>query len=367
MSAAPRLAGGVIPSLDGVRAVAILLVVVAHAGLEHVVPGGLGVTVFFALSGYLITTLLRLEQARSGTLDLRAFYLRRALRLGPPLLLVVAASALLAAITGSDGYTREGLLAVLFYYGNYHMILDDFHGVPAGIGVVWSLAVEEHFYLLYPPLALVLMRKRTPALAAATLGAACVAVLAWRSWLARHGASGEYIAMATDTRIDAILAGCMLAFVANPHLAPPRLDVRRDVLLGGGCIALLLLSLLWRDPLYRFTLRYSVQSVAVCGLLWLAVAYGARVPLLNTRIAIYLGSVSYSVYLTHQVIDYALLRQWPALPWYAVLVLSLSLSLAVAEPMRRFVEQPCAQLRRRLASSEPRTAPSDIRLAEHSR
>ncbi|WP_051362128.1 acyltransferase family protein [Solimonas soli] len=346
--------GAAIPSLDGIRAVAILLVVAAHAGLERQVPGGLGVTVFFVLSGYLITTLLRIEQARSGSIDLRAFYLRRVLRLGPPLLVVVALSALLVRIVPSNGYTGEGLLAVLFYYGNYYMIVQDFHGVPAGIGVVWSLAVEEHFYLLYPPLALVLMRRCSPPRAAALLLAACGAVLLWRGWLATHGATASYISMATDTRIDAILAGAALAFAANPWLAPPRRDARRDLLLGTACVALLLLSLLWRDPLFRLSLRYTVQSAAAAGLLWLAVAHGRRTPLLNTRVAVYLGSVSYSVYLIHHLLIYALLRLWPQLPWYALLALGLGLSLLVAEPMRRWIERPCAGLRRRLAEGARR-------------
>ncbi len=145
---------GSIPSLNGIRAVAVLLVFLAHGGLEHVVPGGLGVTIFFVLSGYLITTLMRVEHDRHSRIDFRNFYLRRLVRLMPPLVVVVALAALLAALGVIGGaFSAEGLLAALFYFGNYFVIAHDFRGMPAGIGVVWSLAIEEHFYLLFPPVA----------------------------------------------------------------------------------------------------------------------------------------------------------------------------------------------------------------------
>lgn len=357
MSAPVAARGEQIASLDGIRAIAVMMVMAAHAGLEHLVPGGLGVTIFFVLSGYLITTLMRLEQRRTGTLDFRAFYLRRVLRLGPPLLIVVGLAGLAAAFgLIAGGFSRDGLLAVLFYYGNYHMIATDFDGVPAGIGVVWSLAVEEHYYLLYPPLALLLMRRRSPRSAGLLLLSACVLVLAWRLLLAQAGVSEAHLTMATDTRIDAILGGCALAFLNNPYLDPPPLRRGRDLALALACIALLVASLLWRDPLFRVTLRYSVQSLAVAGLLWLAVAYGRRLRWLNAALPVYLGTVSYTIYLSHQVIDLALLKYWPALPWYGVLPLTLLLSLAVAEAMRRWVERPCARLRRQLERRAPARA-----------
>jgi peptidoglycan/LPS O-acetylase OafA/YrhL len=352
-----------IPSLNGIRAIAVMMVLAAHAGLENLVPGGLGVTIFFVLSGFLITTLMRIEQARSGAIDFRAFYLRRVLRLLPPLLVVVAAAAAMSALSISEGgFSRKGLLSVLFYFGNYHVIAEDFHGIPAGIGVVWSLAVEEHYYLLYPPIAALLMRRLPPRRAAAILGAACVAILAWRMQLASLGESEAYIGMATDTRIDAILAGCILAFAANPWLSPPAASPRRDRLIAAACFAILLASVLWRDPLFRLTLRYSLQSLAIAGLLWLAVARSTHPALrwLNSPAAVYLGTVSYTVYLCHQLIGLALTRHWPGLPWYAVLPSTLLLSLAVAEPMRLWVEAPFARWRRRL-HREPR--PSATRAA----
>jgi len=99
----PEYATGAIPSLDGIRAVAVSLVFFAHGGADSLVPGGLGVTIFFVLSGYLITTLMRIEHTRSGGISYRGFYLRRLLRLMPPLFIVVAAAGLFALASVIDG------------------------------------------------------------------------------------------------------------------------------------------------------------------------------------------------------------------------------------------------------------------------
>ncbi|HVT35951.1 MAG TPA: acyltransferase [Nevskiaceae bacterium] len=352
---------GDIPSLNGIRALAVMLVFLAHAGLENLVPGGLGVTMFFVLSGYLITTLMLIEYRQRGQVDLGAFYLRRMLRLMPPLALVLLTTWLLGAAGWIDGsYTPAGFLSVLFYFGNYYVIAHDFNGVPAGIGVVWSLAVEEHYYLLYPWLALPLLQMRRPQLSAAMLGALCVAVLGWRYWLATRGAPEAHLIMATDARLDAILYGCILALVANPWLAPPRQrSSRRDAVIAIACTLMLLGSLLERDPLFRVTLRYTLQCLAVSGLLYLAVARAADAPFrwLNLRPVVYVGTISYSIYLTHHVLLFAAARYLPATHPLIVAVIAALLTLTVAELMRRHVEEPCARLRRRLHHARTRPAP----------
>jgi peptidoglycan/LPS O-acetylase OafA/YrhL len=343
---------GPIPSLDGIRAIAVALVFLAHNDLENVIPGGLGVTIFFVLSGYLISTLMRIEYAANRSLDYRGFYLRRFLRLMPPLVCVVVLVGLLAAFGAVDGeFSVGGLLAVLFYYGNYFVIAHDFNGLPAGVGVVWSLAVEEHYYLLYPPLAAVLLRSGRMGASAAALLALCALVLAWRFWLALHGASAAHLTMATDTRVDAILAGCVMALWRNPWLDPkPAADTRRDALVVAVCAAVLLLTLLYRDELFRATVRYSLQSAAVAPLIYLAVARAQRWPFrwLNARPLVYLGTISYTVYLSHHVILLLVAKHWPALGWLGATLVGIALTLAVAEPIRRFVERPCARLRNHL-------------------
>jgi peptidoglycan/LPS O-acetylase OafA/YrhL len=341
-----------IPSLDGVRALAVLLVFFAHSGLEHVVPGGLGVTTFFVLSGYLITTLMRREYQARDLIALRSFYLRRALRLMPPLLIIVAiAGGLSSAKLIDGGFSTSGLLAVLFYFGNYHIIANDFHGLPAGLGVVWSLAVEEHYYLLFPPLAILLLRLQRPRFSALVLVTLCAAILAWRFWLYTHDASDAYLSMATDTRADSILVGALMALWHNPVIDPViSVSPRRERTLIALCVGTLLATLLWRDEAFRLTARYTLQSLAIAPLIYLAVTRSKRIPFrwLSSAPMVYLGSVSYTIYLAHQMILYGVMRNAPQLGWTATLALTALLTLAVAEPMRRWVDVPCGRLRQRL-------------------
>lgn len=342
-----------IPSLDGIRALAVGLVFLAHSGLETVVPGGLGVTIFFVLSGFLITTLMRVEQAADGRIDLPAFYLRRLLRLMPPLVAAVVFSGLLAA-TGwiGGGFSPGGLAASLLYFGNYHEIITDSHGMPEGLTVVWSLAIEEHFYLLFPPLAGWLLRRQQPRLTLALLGGVCLLILAWRWWLAGHGVSADYIYRATDTRVDSILTGCLMALCCNPWLdRTDALPARQAHALVILCLVVMLTSLLVRGEFFRMTLRYSLQNLAAAGLLYLAVSQARQAPWrwLESRPLVYLGTVSYSIYLFHHVILMGLQRhlhlQWPG---WAIGAASALLTLAIAEPVRRWIDRPCARWRQRL-------------------
>jgi peptidoglycan/LPS O-acetylase OafA/YrhL len=348
----PRYATGAIPSLDGIRAIAVLLVFFAHSGVENIVPGGLGVTIFFVLSGYLITTLMRIEQSRNGSISYRGFYLRRLLRLMPPLFIVVAAAGLLSALSVIDGgFTPGGMSSALFYFGNYHVISNDFRGMPAGIGLVWSLAIEEHYYLFYPPLAALLLRVGRVGLSVTVLSMLCAAVLTWRYWLVFHGGSEAYLTMATDTRVDAILVGCLMALLRNPWLDPvPAPKALYDWAVAAVCVAVLLGTLLYRDEVFRLTARYTLQSLAIAPLIYLAVARADRLPFrwLNARSVVYIGTISYTIYLSHHVILLGLAKHWPQLSWIGLTFAGAVLTLAVAEPMRRWVEQPCAKLRKSL-------------------
>ncbi len=346
---------GPIPSLDGLRAIAVLLVFLAHSGLEHLIPGGFGVTVFFVMSGFLITTLMRVEFQATRRIDLRGFYLRRFLRLMPPLLVVTLLAAVLASSGLIDGYfSWAGLLAAWFYVGNYFLIAQDFNGMPGGLGVVWSLSIEEHYYLLFPPLALLLLRRGRVGVSALVLSGLCVVVLAWRGWLATHGASVDYLTMATDTRVDAILVGSLMALVRNPWLDRlPVVPGLPDWGLALLCGAALLFSVGYRDEVFRVTWRFSLQSLAIAGLIHLAVARASSPAFawLSSAPLVYIGSISYTVYLVHHMILLGLVKHWPMLGWLGTTSAAVVLTLAVAEPMRRWVELPCARLRKRLHRS----------------
>ena len=150
-----------------------------------------------------------------------------------------------------------------------------------------------------------------------------------------------------------------MALWRNPWLDPDLVPDRRyDWIVAATCIAVLLGTLLYRDELFRHTLRYSLQNLAIAPLIYLAVAHAQRAPFrwLNAKPLVYLGTISYTVYLTHHVILLMIAKHWPQLNWTALLFVTALLTLAVAEPMRRWVELPSAQLRKRLQQKRAASA-----------
>src|SRR6185436_8910115 len=149
--------------------------------------------------------------------------------------------------------------------------------------------------LFYPPLAALLLRFGRAGLSATVLSLLGAAVLGWRSWLYLHGASENYLTMATDARLDAILIGCLMALWRNPWLDPvPAPHRLRDLAVAGACLAVLVVTLLDRSDAFRLTARYTFQSVAIAPLIWLAVARAQHAPFrwLNSRVLSYIGVVS---------------------------------------------------------------------------
>jgi peptidoglycan/LPS O-acetylase OafA/YrhL len=170
--------------LDGIRAVAIGLVVCAHYRLLPLVPGGFGVTLFFFLSGYLITTLFFSEYKFSNGIDIFRFYVRRWIRLTPPLLILIMIAAIFyrvsrVAVDGTPVPTGT-IMAALLYYTNYYDLtwgMNEHKVIP--FGICWSLAVEEHFYLLWP--LIIKFNISNPRKFVFVIVATCVAILLWRS------------------------------------------------------------------------------------------------------------------------------------------------------------------------------------------
>ena len=343
-----------IPALDGIRAVAFLLVFAAHAGLDKIVPGGMGVTVFFFLSGFLITTLLRQEAAKTGTISFRNFYLRRAFRILPPMFVTVAVAYLLGAF-GLLVYPGNllGIVSAAAYFYNYAELFHLRALLPTGCEVLWSLMVEEHFYFVFPLVYFLFLRRRIPPRTqAALLLGLCLAALLWRSTLVflLHPAfldAARWTYIASDARFDSILFGCVLAIRDNPWLndASPTLRRFKGTFALTG-LALILLSLLIREPHFRETLRYSLQGIALYVLFYYCLASTGQwqVRWLEWTPLRWLGWVSYSLYLIHLILLGIATHNFPGHP-VAVAGAVFVLSLTYAWIMRHAVEEPSRRLR----------------------
>ncbi len=350
-----------LPALDGLRAVSILLVVVSHLGLDHVVPGAFGVTLFFFISGYLITRQLIGALALRGRIDLARFYLRRVLRLMPAAsVFVLAAGAAYLALGGH--LSPAAWAAALFYGANYFDLWSGYHttlpAVRHPFNILWSLAIEEHFYAVWP-LALGVLWRRHAALWAVL--ALCVAVLAWRFWLLdacfRPDASAlcgppnpnplwrfNRLYLATDARLDSLGWGVALALLEQRGRLPPRW-------LAWPAAALLAASFIGAGPLARDVLRPSLQGVALlAGMPVVLAGQGMLVRMLSAPACVFVGRLSYSLYLWH----------WGALmladalcpPRFGVtwLLVGVSLSMLLALASFFLVEKPMLALRRRFGS-----------------
>jgi len=331
---------------------AAIIVFISHAGLDAYVPGGFGVTVFFFLSGFLITTLLRREYEHSGTISFSRFYLRRLYRIIPPLYLVLLLLLLPQGWAGEHTPPSAAAVGAQFaQLTNYYLLFVSHKVIPDSVPT-WSLAVEEHFYLLFPLLLLVLLRRTSYRGCALAFGGICVAVLLWRLWLVSvlH-VSSDYTFIATDSRLDSLLYGCILGIGFNPALdrGLPRLHAGGWAVVLSAAVALLVLSFLDRSEQFRGTWRYSLQGLALMPIFFTAVAnsHWAIYRWLESWPMRYLGLISYTFYLVH-------LRALRLAAYYVggsqVLdaLLAFVGAVAFAAAMYYLVERHLAALRRRL-------------------
>jgi peptidoglycan/LPS O-acetylase OafA/YrhL len=344
------------PGIDAMRALAVLAVFAYHAGLDWVPGGFLGVDVFFVISGYLITSLLLREFRGTGHIELTRFWLRRARRLLPAVGVLIAAAMVVSAIAEPDqiGQIRGDALASLFYFANWHFIFDhnsyfEGFGRPSLFTHLWSLSVEEQFYLFWPLVFAAGMKVfgRGRLLLGVLAGAIASVVLAWIFFDPGHDASRIYYG--TDTHAVGLLAGVALALVWSPTelrthksfgpLVGPILDAVGVIALG-----YLILSFVHVHD-YDLALWHG-------GYLWIALATALLLAALAHPAArlggiigrpalLWLGLRSYSFYLWH----------WPVLamtrpgvdidlPRGILIPLQLLACLALADLSYRFIELP---------------------------
>lgn len=337
-----------LPGLDGLRAVAAFLVVFYHLGLPAI-SGGLGVLIFFVLSGFLITWLLLEESEKSGTISLRAFYVRRALRIFPAFYCYVALLLAVAVLIRRPLPGRQ-LIASLLYVNNYYQALRGDPGT--GLSHTWSLAIEEQFYLLWPISFLVLRRRRVR-LALFLCGLiACTWI--YRAWLmfGLHVDQG-YLYEAFDARADHLMVGCLLAVALRARLLPrvwDRICARASVsLVTAGLLAASDVAEYVYGPPYRDSIGAMVNPLLVAVLIAQIIAFRAAPwwRWLGSAPARYLGRISYSVYLYQQLVMHPAARVAGTFGPTAAGLASIASAILFASLSYYLVERPFLSLKHR--------------------
>lgn len=371
----PSRARRYLPGLDGMRALAVIAVVLFHSPLAVATGGFLGVEVFFVISGYIITRALLTEREERGRIAIGRFWLRRARRLLPALFLLLAGVAAWSAFfaEGELAGLRRDMGAAFFYVTNWDLIITgenyfDSWERPSLLRHLWSLAVEEQFYLIWPLLligGLAILRKRL-LLALILAGAAFSAGV--MAALHEPGGGVSRIYYATDTRASGLLIGAALAFVWSAPLAIARGRIRAAAegaglaMLGTAGLGALtgFVLLLDGDSTFLYRGGFALTGVATAALI-VAATHG-RSPfarLLGVQPLPWLGLRSYGIYLWHWPVM-ALTRPGVDVPLdgVALFALQAALTLALAEASYRWVETPIrtgalGRLRQRLRAGVP--------------
>jgi peptidoglycan/LPS O-acetylase OafA/YrhL len=361
----PKPAGGgqrYVPGLDGLRALAVLAVIAYHVGLSWAPGGLLGVGVFFTLSGYLITDLLMGQQAATGGLQMLEFWRRRARRLLPALFVLLAVVAAWVALLqrGQLPALRGAMAAAVTYMSNWWLIAENSSyfarfGPASPLGHLWSLAVEEQFYLVWPWLLWLGLRwtrgrterTRRALLTAAALVLAAGSVAAMVA-LYHPGYDPTRVYDGTDTRAFALLIGAALAFACPSRARHAEMGARRRWLLDAiGSAGLIVIGvLIWRTTQYSpFLYRGGmvILSLATAAVLWAVASPASRLgPLLGAQPLRWLGVRSYGIYLWHFPV---IVLTTPATgsPTLARSAAQVAASIAIAALSWRCIEEPIRQ------------------------
>ncbi len=340
------------PALDGVRAVAVLFVMVGHLNLVY--AGGLGVDIFFVLSGYLITAILIAEFAVNRRIDLKKFYARRALRILPAVILLLLVLNVFASITESRAQAetlRWDSLGALFYIANWLRAFGRDLGI---LGHLWSLSIEEQFYLLWPiTLAFLLSRKWSANQILLVIGCLVVAVNADRICLYHGIESFNRIYNGLDTRADALLVGCALALLSDRivgNFVLPALGVIGAVFIG---YVLFLAYPVPANLQVPFGLTVGGTLFALGSAFFLAAIHSnpraILVRWLGLPPLVWTGRISYGLYLWHFPVFTVIGAGFPALPPMQSGTLKVLATFCCATLSYYLLERPCLNLKRRFS------------------
>lgn len=324
------------PGLDGLRGIAVLLVLAGHAAVPNMTSaGGVGVTVFFTLSGFLITTLLLDDIDQHGRIRFGRFYRRRALRLFPAAGVLVAVVAVLGLITASSGVHQRTVLGSLFYASNYTVK----GGAYDWLGHTWSLAIEEQFYLVWPLLLLGLLKLGVRQWVLAVLVFDLAFVSMWvRFSQYDHGAGTYRIYFWPDARADALLIGAAVAILIREVQAE-----RTQWWLAALGAVPLAVALPWNNAVQSVETLPTFVALGTAAILW-ATAQGPGLAVLEQPWLRWVGHRSYGLYLWHYpvMIIAAHDLDWS---WWQRAALTVPISFALTVLSWRYVEQPFLRMK----------------------
>jgi len=319
-----------IPGLDGIRAIAFLMVYFSHMGLGRSYTGGQGVAFFFFLSGYLITTLMRKESNSTGTISIFEFYVRRFFRIIPPLYVTVLLAILLHLARLDPALSFRGVVSAVLYYSNFYML---HHGGMGGLGATWSLSIEEHYYFAFPFIYLLTIRLGRKA-QSRILAVICIAILPLKR-----------IYMYTDTRVDLIFLGAILALTINPVFDAIPAWFRKRPRLYGTCGAVSALAV-DHIPIVKDGLSYTLIGLSLFPVFWFVISYShdRLTRWLESALLRTIGRWSYSLYLVHSIVIDTI-KLTTHLSSTASSLLAIGPCLIFAWAVEKFVEKPSYRLR----------------------
>jgi len=338
--------GDRIPSLDGIRAVSIGLVLFGHLlgsrgfffSLEvdkHLAPGELGVRIFFVISGFLITNLLLAEAAKNGRIHIGRFYLRRTFRIFPAYYVLVLA-LFAAELAGWIALAPGDLIHALTYTTNYHPTRS------WNVGHTWSLAVEEQFYLLWPALLLLGRRRALWIAALFVLAGPLIRLGLWELTVAAREGIGHRF----ETIADSVAIGCVLSGARSwLHRQALYRRVLSSPWLVLAPVILLLSGELSQHPRINLLLGFSFQNVLIvlCIDRWVTYPSGAIGRALNSPPVVFIGVISYSIYLWQQLF----LNRY-AVSWPTTFPVSIALVFGAALISYYVIERPALRFRQRI-------------------
>lgn len=345
-----------ITELDGIRAIAVIMVLAYHLKLALFKSGFLGVTVFFVLSGYLITGIL-ISEVEEGTIDLKNFWLRRIRRLVPAVMSMAVVIIFVSAVVNRIIFTKgcKDFLASVLGFNNWWQIFNKISyfeaaGVPSPFTHCWSLAIETQFYLIYPLILLGIYKlvksrgegraNRGLLFAGVTLLLALISVILMIVLFdPQQDASRVYYG--TDTRAFSLLFGALLAILWEYRMVPRRLSANVNMVLGSVSFAVLLVMTIAINGSSNFWYRGGQFFGTILTVLMVYAVSGRKTWLsrfLSNPVLKWMGDRSYSIYLWHYPIILLISKGIKASWW--ITLIEIVLSVVLSELSYRFIETP---------------------------